>query len=365
MSSARSSDRVDDRDDRPLVSSGNGAVYGPDGEHSTHHHHTGAGAPYPTQDKLPGSNSQHQQRLASTSSDSVRSGDGEGGAARPPLLPSCSSHISGADGSRKRRVGHHQLAELKSSLSDRDLSVLHSVRELHLLTTKQLERLHCPAGEYTPLSAARTIRKLLRRLHDLELIDHLERRVGGIRAGSASYVWRLSPLGARLLDHPTRRRSQEPSLLHSNHVLAVAELVVRLHERARQNVQVELLEVQAEPDCWRVITAPHGGRVLLKPDLRVTLGVQDQELHWFVEQDNASEHRPVLTRKCETYLQAWRDGSEQATAGVFPRVLWVVPDQARVEVMRSVIEALPQAPGGMFVVAATEQAITVMRGAEP
>jgi hypothetical protein len=128
---------------------------------------------------------------------------------------------------------------------------------------------------------------------------------------------------------------------------------------------VEVIEVQGEPDCWRSITAPHGGRLLLKPDLRLTVGVGDRELHWFVEQDNNSEHRPVLTRKCQAYLQAWRDATEQTTSGVFPRVLWVVPDEIRAAVMHSVIGGLKDAPADMFIVATTERAMPVLCGADP
>lgn len=264
-------------------------------------------------------------------------------------------------GSSRARTGRQGLAEVKLSLQDRDWAILHSLDQLHFLTTRQVERLHYPPGVFTPLSGARTSRRDLARLHDLHLIRHLERRIGGLRAGSASFVWSLDSLGARLLDHPTRRRAQEPSGLHLDHVLAVAELVVRLHEVARTG-EVELLEVQGEPACWRIIPAAHGGRLTLKPDLRLTLGVGDQELHWFVEMDRGSEHRPVLTRKCSTFLAAWRQGQEQASSGVFPRVLWVVPDQARQAAVTRVIEGLTSAPAGMFLTATEDQALAVLLG---
>jgi len=270
---------------------------------------------------------------------------------------------TGADGNHpsvpQPRVGRRQLAKLQSFLSERDLAVLHSVGGLHLVTTRQIERLHFIAPERTSLAASRSTRRALARLHDLGLLTRLERRVGGVRAGSASFIWRLSPVGARLLGDDTRRRSREPSLAHLAHVLGVADLVVQLHERAEAG-DVELLAVETEPTCWRPFVGHHGARTMLKPDLRVTLGIGEHELHWFVEFDRGTEYRIALTRKIAAYVAAWRDGGEQARAGVFPRVLWVVPDQRRTEVLSDVCGTASGVPEGMFAVAVTDQAITVL-----
>jgi hypothetical protein len=295
---------------------------------------------------------------------------------RTPVHPNSGGDVrplSGADGREQllalketaRKAGDREsprrLVALRSAVSVRDWSILHALDQLHYLTTRQVERLVFRAGDLTPLSAARTSRRDLTRLHHLQLIRHLDRRIGGLRAGSASYVWTLDQLGGRLLKHTSRRRAMEPSLLHLDHVLAVSELVVQLHEQQRRGV-VEILDVQSEPDCWRIIPGPHGGRVTLKPDLRLTLGVGQTELHWFVEIDRATEHRPALARKCGTYLAAWRTGREETEHGVFPRVLWVVPDQARVDVMTSVIDGLPAAPAGLFVTTTTDQAVPTLLG---
>lgn len=260
------------------------------------------------------------------------------------------------------RVSRRQLARMRAGLSDRDIAVLRALEQFHFLTTTQVEHLLFPVGTMTPLAAARSCRRVLARLHTLRLVDRLERRVGGVRAGSASQVHTVSPLGARLLKTPTRRRSREPSLAHLNHVLAVAGLVVRLHERARAE-GLELLIVETEPDCWRPIVAPHGGRQLLKPDLRLAVGVGDQELHWFVEQDNATEHRPVLERKCHAYFQAWHDGRIRAELGIFPRVLWVVPDERRAAFVELVITELAGFPSGMFVISTSDAAADTLVGA--
>jgi hypothetical protein len=264
---------------------------------------------------------------------------------------------------RASRTGRQQLSLIKSSLSGRQLSILNSLDQFKFSNADQIRRFIFTTTDLTPLSAARTSRRDLAHLYDLGLLDRLDRRVGGIRAGSVSFIYALSPLGARLLGHSTRRRSREPSLAHLDHVLEVTELVVGLHE-LEQTGAVEVIEVQTEPDCWRPVVGPNGSRLTLKPDLRLTLGVGDRELHWFVEIDRGSEHRPVLAQKCRVYLNALRDGREQAVAGVFPRVLWVVPDKRRVAAIDTVVASLGVAPPGMFLAVTEDAALPVLLGRE-
>jgi hypothetical protein len=139
----------------------------------------------------------------------------------------------------------------------------------------------------------------------------------------------------------------------------VAELVVQLHERSRSN-DIELLSVETEPACWRSFLNAYQRQQLLKPDLRATLGVGPHELHWFVELDRGTEHRPALARKITAYVNAWQDGGEQARAGVFPRVLWVVPADDRAEAIASVWQSTDTVPEGMFLATTTDRAIDVL-----
>jgi hypothetical protein len=105
--------------------------------------------------------------------------------------------------------------------------------------------------------------------------------------------------------------------------------------------------VQAEPACWRPYTGWYGDRRILKPDLSLTLGLGKWRLHWFVEIDRATEHRPALARKLAAYETAWRGGGEQYRRGVFPGVCWVVPDKARAAVVEEMC-AKSGAPDQMF-----------------
>src|SRR5581483_7116851 len=86
-------------------------------------------------------------------------------------------------------------AWLRQQLSDRDLAVLHSLDELRLLTTRHIERLHFREG--SPRTQARRCRAVLQRLYSYRLLDRLDRRVGGIRAGSATMTYRLTPKARR------------------------------------------------------------------------------------------------------------------------------------------------------------------------
>ncbi len=99
---------------------------------------------------------------------------------------------------------------------------------------------------------------------------------------------------------------------------------------------------------------------MLRPDLFVVLGVGEYELRWFVEIDRGSEHLPALQRKCRLYNSYYRSGGEQRRHQVFPRVLWVVPDERRAERIRTKIAADRRLTSDIFRVASDEQALALM-----
>jgi hypothetical protein len=275
-----------------------------------------------------------------------------------PLDDGPTSTPRGAGTGRRRPIGRRQLAAVTAQLCDRDRLVLRSLGALHHLTTRQIERLHFQEDTaVTPLAATRRAHRCVTRLHALGLLDRLDRRIGGPHAGSAPTCWHLSAAGARALDTPRRRPT--PGIQHLAHTLDVAEVVVRLHEHARRH-PLEIVAIETEPDCWRRLTAGTGRRGWLKPDLRVTLTTPGHELHWFVEVDRGHERTPALTHKIGRYLAAWKNGSEQARAGVFPRVLWIVPDPRRAAAVDQLCTATTAAPAGLFAVATRATAIDTL-----
>jgi hypothetical protein len=194
------------------------------------------------------------------------------------------------------------------------------------------------------------------------LIARLPRPVGGVRAGSAGYVYVLDVAGQRLTTVGGRRvqRPWPVGTAFLAHSMAVTELFVGLMQAERHGVaEVRLGEFRTEPVCWRSFAGPGGGRETLKPDAEVTLGLGRYEDRWFIEVDRATESRTTLARKLNRYLRYWQSGQEQARTGVFPKVLWSVPDPARLEVLVDEFGRLPVEAWPLF--AASTEANAVRR----
>jgi hypothetical protein len=235
---------------------------------------------------------------------------------------------------KDERIGSSKLQLLTREISDRDIEILRSARDYRYLTTGQIRRLHF-RGAASDIAALRAANRILAKLKGLNLLRSLDRRIGGVRAGSASFVWTLSPVGSRLLasledvENPTRKRFREPSLNFLEHTLAVAELSIRLLEMGFEDGAASLLKQELEPDCWRAYTGLAGAAKTLKPDLYAVTSSGEYEDHWFFEVDLAT-HSPVqVIRKCEQYIAYRRLGVEQHGSGVFPSVVWLVSTEKR------------------------------------
>jgi hypothetical protein len=251
----------------------------------------------------------------------------------------------------------------KVALPARGRAVLGVLLTWHWLTTRQIQRLVFDDAHRSSLANTRAAHRTISRLYERGLIDRLNRRIGGTRSGSAAFIWRPTPAGARVFDpfgERRARRSRTPGLQHLAHALDVAEVAVRLYERARQEPSIEVTAVETEPACWRRYTTAGGRAAWLKPDLRLTLRVPARELHWFIELDRATEHRPTLQRKIGLYLAAWCDGGEETRAGVFPRVAWIVPHEQRADEVTQLFTRTPGLPEGLFAVTTPSSAIDAL-----
>lgn len=226
------------------------------------------------------------------------------------------------------RVGSRRLARLRSSLSHRDWAVLRLVAGHRYLLTRQLEAF-CFNDHASPASGIRTARRVLRRLAQSGLLTPLHRRVGGVRAGSASYVWQLAPAGHRLLTNDgSGRRPHEPSPRFLGHCLAIADAHLQLLGLQRQGA-LKRADIELEPDCWRSYVGPGGERRLLQPDLYAKTATSSYEDRWFIEVDLGTESLPTLLGKCAQYEAYRASGHEQSASGVFPLVVWQLPMTAR------------------------------------
>ena len=232
-------------------------------------------------------------------------------------------------GARRRR---QRRATRAADLSDRELEILSSVVAHRYLAARQIQALHF-SDHASDLSAARTCRRVLERLSERGALARLERRIGGVRAGSASFVYQIGSRGLsilRELGHPVGSRRYEPGVGFLEHHLAIADLHVTLVEAERQG-HVLIAELQLEPHCWRAHSDLGGQPLWLRPDLYVALRVGEETTHWFVEVDRGTESIQSLVRKCRAYEQYLRSGVEQRHIGAFPYVCWSLPRATRIE----------------------------------
>lgn len=246
-----------------------------------------------------------------------------------------------------------EIRKLQRLLLPRDYRVLDSVDTYRLLTTRHIQRLHFDVPHSTPVAAARACSRVVARLRELGVLRSLERRIGGVRAGSAGFVWYVGPAGERLLRATAaggsrgRRNYGEPSRHFVDHTLAVADLAVQTTEITRHG-DVELLEIEAEPASWRQALSSHGTVRWLKPDLRLVTATTAYEHHWFVEVDLATEHLPVIRRQCAAYQTYRATGRYQSEHSLFPIVLWVTPDDTRTIAIRRCILRDPALDDALF-----------------
>ncbi len=229
------------------------------------------------------------------------------------------------------RPSAQRALRLKREITDADVAVLMSLFKLRLLTTEQLCRLH--GGDGDARTTLRRIQARLKRLHELKLVVRLSRVVGGVRAGSSGYVYGLSGWGQAVLEvggifGGRRRRLWETRPYFQDHMLAVSELYVRLVEADRRH-HLELLDFEGEPRCWRYMSGPGGEVVPIKPDAFVRVASGDFEHRAFAEVDLGTESLPTIVRKSQRYIDYWQSGEEQRLHGVFPKIVWLVPDDRR------------------------------------
>lgn len=265
---------------------------------------------------------------------------------------------------RRRGRGAVGLSELARLLSERDMTVLDLLANHRFLTTTQvfgfLFHDHASVD-----SGSRVCRRVLHRLEAVGLIERPIRRVGGLSAGSASSIWLLTSAGQRLRSLRSGLgavgRVREPGERFVRHYLAVADAHLALVTAARAG-QFELVRVELEPGCWRSYTGLGGSSEMLKPDLYAVTASGEYEDHWFCEIDRATESLPTLIRQCQQYETYRRSGREQAERGLFPIVLWIVPDDRRADKLDATLRAAHNLDRALFRITTPEHLIDVIAG---
>ncbi len=259
-----------------------------------------------------------------------------------------------------------RIRELEQHLTERDVMVLRDMERFRLLTSDQIQRLHFgvdPFGSHaTKLAAVRATNRVMLRIEKLGVIARLSRRIGGPHHGSGATIWQLAAAGERFLralrGDPDRRSFSQPGASFVSHTLAVADRATTVIEQARLGTY-EVLELETEPRCWRTFQASTGA-VTLKPDLLIVTADARTETHSFVEVDRGTEHLPAIRRKCHLYQRYYRDGSEERSRGLFPAVVWIVPDGPRARALRDGIAADATIDADLFTAVTTNDSLAAL-----
>lgn len=250
----------------------------------------------------------------------------------------------------------NRLQQLDARLLERDRALVRQVERLRLVSGQQLRRLYF--ADLQPRSAQRQLRRLV----ELGLLARLERRIGGVRAGSDGFIYELAGGGQRLVQSWQRavgkaRSHPEPGLRFVDHTLTCAETYVGLVE-AERDERLQLLEHQAEPACWRTRAGTFGRPAVLRPDGFVRLAVGERELWWFIEVDRATESLTVIRRQGRAYLAHYQAGVEP----LMPRVAWLTPSTDRAERLRGALHDLGGVARELFVTGRQDDAARLLTG---
>ena len=233
-------------------------------------------------------------------------------------------------------------------------------------TTTQLARLTAP--EYaSSASALRQTQRHLASLAQQRLLTSLERRVGGWQGGSAVTIWAATTRGQRLVaadegnEVPRRQRPREVSTTFLDHLLAITEVRTGIEEAVRQEADTEAA-VSLEPECWRTRLGPSGQVQVLRPDLAVTITSPAYEDRYLIEVDRATENPGRVIATCWRYQEHQAASSQASDGGVFPLVVWLVPNDRRRHRLERAIAHSSGLLRGLFRVIRLDQLPTLIHG---
>lgn len=255
------------------------------------------------------------------------------------------------------RITSTYVEQLAGVLGERDQQIVNDLARVRVLSGDQLDRLHF--ASLSPPHRARS--RVMTRLSRLRVVTTLDRRVGGVRAGSAGLIYTLDVAGQRLLQllgdsqpNGSARRPWTPGAPFMAHTLDVSELYVRLRQAERRD-DLELVSYLAEPACWQR-TSTLG---TIKPDGFALVAYSDVEDAWWLEVDRGTESPNTVRRKLELYLLAAQTG-QVGPSGVLPRVLVTVPDGRRLDQVAAIIDGLAVPANRLLTVVLHDEAVLFM-----
>lgn len=252
-----------------------------------------------------------------------------------------------------------RLDRIAAGLSERDEAVLSFVAASRLASSLQLVKRFWTPQPTTDRARARAALRALKRLTDWRILDPLpDRPRGGVGGGSTAHIYTVGVAGRKLLVRRglRLRRLDAPGARLRHHLLACTETVVQLY-LAHDRGDLDLIEVQQEPASHRAFLGSWGTRLWVRPDLFIRVGVGALEDRLMIEVDLSTEHAGTILAKANRYLAHYRAGSEQRDHGVYPRVVWSVPDQRRANEITGVLRRLPAEARPMFAVCLSDELV--------
>jgi Replication-relaxation len=254
------------------------------------------------------------------------------------------------------RLTPARLRQLTTDLPDRYTTPLLHLSRARVLTGQQLDRLlQHPAD--TERTAERARQRVMTRLIELGLAATLERRIGGIRAGSAGHVHVLTPAGHKLAalltgQQPPRRirHTRAPGPMFVHHALDIAEIYVQLTEASRAG-GFQVAAFVTEPASWW-----RESGIVLRPDAYTVLATPKYRDVWWLEIDRDTESAPRLRDKLRDYTDHADNGGTGPDAAL-PRVLITAPNSRRAALISGLlagdtklITVMPHADAAKFLI---------------
>jgi hypothetical protein len=257
-----------------------------------------------------------------------------------------------------RAISKRSVQYLQQQLSPLEIEIVDSVGALRIATGGHLKSLFF-RGE-NESGEARRCRWTLNRLYQLGVLARFERRVGGVRSGSDSHVYRLGTQGHRLVrwrrEGVDARTHLAPEVgMHTmDHALEIVSFYVGLKEEEarRGRAHLEVLSFDVERDAWREYALGLGQVRSLKPDAFVRVAVGDIERSWFVELDRGTVMQRTRASHAADYRDYWRSGVDEH----MPGVLWIAQNDLVAEAAKRAIQPHRE-PAGLFTIATVETAV--------
>jgi hypothetical protein len=225
------------------------------------------------------------------------------------------------------------------SLAAREAEVLRHLAEHRYLNRGQIEELLFGGSAITPDSRRVITWRVLSRLKQAGLVTTNALLEGEPSGAPTRIAYFLTSFGRRRFsalepDFPERRPVLRGTFLIA-HALMVADTALAFRRSARSHPGHRVLLWECD---WR--TAALLGPNAVLPDARLIYGVDEWQIHAFIEADRGSERSRFFERKIARYLDLYRRGTWRNHMPVWPVVLTATPSEHRATELRRTTERL-------------------------